>query len=91
MHATQHPAIAADAQRSSANFRASAMDLARRLSSLTHFVPSAKEFLASEQLQPDDIHRHGRKVCSSDSRTFLSGPQYFQLYQQIVTLIEVRD
>lgn len=53
----------ADAMHASANFRLAAMDLARRLSSLQHYVSAANELISrSEQLQHRDVARHSRKV-----------------------------
>ncbi|KAI0092279.1 hypothetical protein BDY19DRAFT_590580 [Irpex rosettiformis] len=54
-----------DAMHASANFRLAAMDLARRLSSLQHYVSAANELVSrSEQLQPRDVARHARKIVA---------------------------
>ncbi|KAI0339066.1 hypothetical protein BDW22DRAFT_1347928 [Trametopsis cervina] len=55
----------ADAAHLSANFRLTAMDLARRLSFLQHYVSAAHELvLRFEQLQPRELRRHTRKIVA---------------------------
>ena len=52
----------ADALYPSVDLKTDAMDLARRLSSLQHFLPAAHQLLSCEHLSPDDVDRYARKV-----------------------------
>lgn len=45
------------------DFRTAAMDLARCLSSLTHFLPAARQLSSCEHLPLHDVDRNARKVC----------------------------
>ncbi|KIP06380.1 hypothetical protein PHLGIDRAFT_119008 [Phlebiopsis gigantea 11061_1 CR5-6] len=49
---------------SSVNLRHAAMNLAHRLSSLRDFIPAANELITCNDLPPEDVKRHCRKIVT---------------------------
>ena len=71
------------------NLRQAAMDLARRLSSLRDFVSAANSLTACNDLPPQDVKRHCRKVGKLAAHSSFAAANLHSTVSQIVTLIEV--